>query len=43
MISDRGQEKMARFLPLKKEEIKENTGTAEAVNSIPYTRKKRTT
>jgi hypothetical protein len=24
---------MARFLPLLKEEIKENTGTAEAVNS----------
>jgi hypothetical protein len=30
---------MARFLPLLKEEIKENTGTAEAVNSIADTAK----
>jgi hypothetical protein len=30
---------MARFLPLKKEEMKENTGTAEAVNSIADTAK----
>jgi hypothetical protein len=40
MISDREDKKMARFLPLlKKEEMKENTGTAEAVNSIADTAK----
>jgi hypothetical protein len=36
MISDRETRKMARFLPLlKKKEIKENTGTAEAVIQLP--------
>jgi hypothetical protein len=43
MISDREDRKMARFLPLKKEEMKENTGTAEAVNSICRHCKTRTT
>jgi hypothetical protein len=39
MISDREDKKMARFLPLLKKKIKENTGTAEAVNSIADTAK----